>query len=167
MKALLRHIKGITSGTHSAPEKIWLPFHASKGCQGTIHYMSLQDIVQLHRSPTWTGCDPPPQGPNPQAQGQWKDQASLHSDVLHEILHITVYLSICQYIPVYTSLYIVYTGIYMPVQSLGTLGLKRLVKRDVAHLSALPRRRCESRSIYQSVHSIYRYIQVYTRLYSI
>ncbi len=58
MKALLRHIKGITSGTHSAPEKIWLPFRASKGCQGTIHYMSLQDhdIVQLHRSPTWTGC---------------------------------------------------------------------------------------------------------------
>jgi hypothetical protein len=47
MKAPLRHIKGITSGTHSAPEKIWLPFHASKGCQGTIHYMSLQDIVQL------------------------------------------------------------------------------------------------------------------------
>ena len=56
MKALLGHIKGITSGTHSAPEKIWLPFHASKGCQGTVHYMSLQDIVQLCRSPTWTCC---------------------------------------------------------------------------------------------------------------
>ena len=66
------------------------------------------------------GCDPPPQGPNPQA---------------HE------------YIPVYTSLYTVYTGIYMSVQSLGksqglSRVLKRVVKRDVSHLSA--QRRCES-----------------------
>ncbi len=59
MKAPLLHIKGITSGTHSAPEKLWLPFHTPKGCQGTVHYMGLKDIVQLRRSPTCTGCSPP------------------------------------------------------------------------------------------------------------
>ncbi len=58
-----------------------------------------------------------------------------------------VYTSIYRYIPVYTSLYIVDTGIYQSVQSLGksqrlSRGLKRVVKRDVSHLSAL--RRCES-----------------------
>ncbi len=58
MKAPLWHIKGITSGTHGAPEKLWLPFHAPKGCQGTDHCMGLQDIVQLRRSPTCTGCSP-------------------------------------------------------------------------------------------------------------
>ena len=59
MQAPLRHIKGITSGMHSAPGKLWLPFHAPKGCQSTVHYMGLQDIVQLRWSPTCTWSSPP------------------------------------------------------------------------------------------------------------
>ena len=81
-----------------------------------------------HSDPEGMGCDPPPQGPNPQAQGQWKAQpeASLHCDVIHEILHITVYLSIYRYILrilryrlaqelyrlVYTGIDYIQTGIY-------------------------------------------------------
>ncbi len=59
MKAPVLHIKGITSGTHCAPEQLRLPFHTSKGCQGTVHDMCLQDIVQLRWRPPGTGCSQP------------------------------------------------------------------------------------------------------------
>ncbi len=103
-----------------------------------------------HSDPEGMGCDPPPQGPNPQAQGQWKAQASLHRDVIHEILHITVYLSIYLYIPVYTSLSIVYTGIYQSVQF-----LDKSIPQYTQYIPVYT-------GIYQSVHSIYRYIHVCT-----
>ena len=45
-------IKWITSGTHGAPAQIRLPFHTSKGSQGTINNMSLQYMIQLCRGPT-------------------------------------------------------------------------------------------------------------------
>jgi hypothetical protein len=88
----------------------FLPFqtlHKLADCP--FHACSIRSLPKTphHRDPEGMGCDPPPQGPNPQAQGQWKAQASLHRDVLHEILHIKVYLSIYRYILVYTSLYTV------------------------------------------------------------
>ena len=51
MKAPLRHIKWITSGTHGAPEQFRLPFHTPKGCQGSVHYMCLKDMIELCWSP--------------------------------------------------------------------------------------------------------------------
>ena len=52
MKSVFWHIKWITSGTHGAPAQIRLPFHTSKGSQGTINNMSLQYMIQLCRGPT-------------------------------------------------------------------------------------------------------------------
>ncbi len=54
MKAPLRHIKWITSGTHCTPEQLRLPFHTPQGCQGSVHYMCLQDMIELCWSPTGT-----------------------------------------------------------------------------------------------------------------
>ena len=58
MEAPFRHVKGITSGTHRAPEQLRLTFHTYKGCQATVHDMGLQDIVQLSWRPTCTVCSP-------------------------------------------------------------------------------------------------------------
>jgi hypothetical protein len=55
MKAPLRHIKSITSGNHRTPEQLRLPFHTPNGCQGSVHDMCLQDMIQLCWSPTGTG----------------------------------------------------------------------------------------------------------------
>ena len=52
VKAVLWHIKWITSGTHDAPAQIRLPFHTSKCSQGTIYNMTLQNEIQLSRGPT-------------------------------------------------------------------------------------------------------------------
>jgi hypothetical protein len=51
MKAPLRYIKGIASGSHCALEKIRLPFHIAKCGQDTVDNMILQDTVQLRWSP--------------------------------------------------------------------------------------------------------------------
>ena len=52
MKALLRHVEGITPGTHCAPEQLRLPFHTSESGQGSMHDMILQDTVELCWSPS-------------------------------------------------------------------------------------------------------------------
>ncbi len=54
MKVPFRHIKWITSGTHCTPEQFRLPFHTPKGCQGSIHYLCLKDMIELCWSPTRT-----------------------------------------------------------------------------------------------------------------
>ena len=58
MKAPLRHIKGIASGSHCASEKIRLPFHTPKCGQGTIDNMILQDTVQLRWGPARSWLSP-------------------------------------------------------------------------------------------------------------
>ena len=52
MKAMFRHIKRITPGTHDTPAQLRLPFHTTKGSQCAINNMSLQYMIQLSRSPT-------------------------------------------------------------------------------------------------------------------
>ena len=52
MKAPLRQLERVASGTHYAPELLRLPLDTAKGCQGTIHNMRLQNMIQL-------SCGPP------------------------------------------------------------------------------------------------------------
>ncbi len=49
MKVQLRQLELVASGTHYALE---LPLDTAKGCQGTIHNMRLQNMIQL-------SCGPP------------------------------------------------------------------------------------------------------------
>ncbi len=51
MEARFGHIKWIASGPHHASQQLRLPFHISKGSQGAIHNMGLQDMIELGRSP--------------------------------------------------------------------------------------------------------------------
>ncbi len=46
MKAPLWKLEGVASGTHYTPEQLRLPLNTTKGCQGTIHKMSLQNKDQ-------------------------------------------------------------------------------------------------------------------------
>ncbi len=46
MKAPLWKLEGVASGTHNTPEQLRLPLNTTKGCQGTIHNMSLQNKDQ-------------------------------------------------------------------------------------------------------------------------
>ena len=53
MKAPLqvsRHVQGITSGMPDARGKLQLSFNTSKGGQGSVHNMVLQDTVELRGS---------------------------------------------------------------------------------------------------------------------
>ncbi len=52
VKAVFWHITWIKSGTHDAPAQFRLPFHTSKGSQGTMDNMILQKVIQLCRGPT-------------------------------------------------------------------------------------------------------------------
>jgi hypothetical protein len=52
MKAPLWQLERVASGTHYAPELLRLPLDTAKGCQGTIHNMRLQNMIQL-------SCGPP------------------------------------------------------------------------------------------------------------
>ena len=52
MKAPLRQLERVASGTHYAPELLRFPLDTAKGCQGTIHNMRLQNMIQL-------SCGPP------------------------------------------------------------------------------------------------------------
>ncbi len=52
MKVPLWQLERVASGTHYAPELIRLPLDTAKGCQGTIHNMRLQNMIQL-------SCGPP------------------------------------------------------------------------------------------------------------
>ena len=52
MESPLWQIEGITSGTHSTPEQLRLPFHTSKCCQSTVHHMCIKNMVELSRSPS-------------------------------------------------------------------------------------------------------------------
>ncbi len=45
-------LERVASGTHYAPELIRLPLDTAKDCQGTIHNMRLQNMIQL-------SCGPP------------------------------------------------------------------------------------------------------------
>lgn len=58
VKSMFWQIKWITSGTHDAPAQVWLPIHTSKGTQGTINNMRLQDMIQLSGGPTRTRLGP-------------------------------------------------------------------------------------------------------------
>ncbi len=58
MKALLRHVEGITPGTHGAPEQLRLLFHTSESGQGSMHDMILQDTVELCWSPSCPWLSP-------------------------------------------------------------------------------------------------------------
>jgi hypothetical protein len=49
MKAPFRQLERVASGTHYAPELLRLPLDTAKGCQGTIHNMRLQNMIQLMR----------------------------------------------------------------------------------------------------------------------
>ncbi len=49
----------IAKGTHCTPEQLSLPFHTPKGCQGSVHSMCLQDMIELCWSPTGTGFRQP------------------------------------------------------------------------------------------------------------
>ncbi len=51
MKAPLRQLEWVASGTHYAPELLRLPLDTSKGCQGIIHNMRLQNMIELSCSP--------------------------------------------------------------------------------------------------------------------
>ncbi len=51
MEAPFQHIKWIASGPHSASEQLRIPFHTSKGSQGAIHNMGMQDMIELSKSP--------------------------------------------------------------------------------------------------------------------
>ena len=58
MEAPLWQIEGITSGTHSTPEQLRLPFHTSKCSQCTVHNMLMKNMVELSRSPSSARCCP-------------------------------------------------------------------------------------------------------------
>ena len=58
MKSPLWQIEGITSGTHSTPEQLRLPFHTSKCSQCTVHDMRMKNMVELSRSPSSARCCP-------------------------------------------------------------------------------------------------------------
>ena len=58
METPLWQIEGITSGTHSTPEQLRLPFHTSKCCQSTVHHMHIKNMVELSRSPSRSRCCP-------------------------------------------------------------------------------------------------------------
>jgi hypothetical protein len=47
MKAPLWQLEWVASGTHYAQELLRLPLDTAKGCQGTIHNMRLQNMIQL------------------------------------------------------------------------------------------------------------------------
>ncbi len=51
MKAPLRQLEQVASGTHYAQELLRLPLDTTKGCQGTIHNMRLQNMIQLSCCP--------------------------------------------------------------------------------------------------------------------
>jgi hypothetical protein len=51
MKAPLRQLEQVASGTHYAPELLRLPLDTAKGCQGTINNMRLQNMIQLSCCP--------------------------------------------------------------------------------------------------------------------
>ncbi len=51
MNAPLRQFEQVASCTHYAPELLRLPLDTAKGCQGTIHNMRLQNMIQLSCSP--------------------------------------------------------------------------------------------------------------------
>ena len=52
MESPLRQIEWITSGTHSTPEQLRLPFHTPKCSQSTVHHMCIKNMVELSRSPS-------------------------------------------------------------------------------------------------------------------
>jgi hypothetical protein len=51
MKAPLWQLEWVASGTHYAPELLRLQLDTAKGCQGTIHNMRLQNMIQLSCCP--------------------------------------------------------------------------------------------------------------------
>ncbi len=56
MKAPLCQLERVASHTYYAQELLRLPLNTSKGCQGTIHNMCLQNMIQLSCGPpgAWT-----------------------------------------------------------------------------------------------------------------
>jgi hypothetical protein len=64
MKAPLWQLERVASGTHYAPQLIRLPLDTAKGCQGTIHNMRLQNMIQLSCGPpgVWTSSQSPLSG---------------------------------------------------------------------------------------------------------
>jgi hypothetical protein len=52
MKAPHWQLERVASGTHYAQELLRLPLDTAKGCQGTIHNMRLQNMIQLSCGPS-------------------------------------------------------------------------------------------------------------------
>ena len=52
MEGVLCHFERIASCTHNSPEQVRLPFHTSKRCQGTLHDVGVQYIVELRWCPS-------------------------------------------------------------------------------------------------------------------
>ena len=59
MEAPLWHVEGIASCTHNAPEQVRFPFHTPKRCQGTVHDVVMQYIVELRWCPSGARRRPP------------------------------------------------------------------------------------------------------------
>ena len=121
MKAPLRHLKRVASRTHYAQELLWLPFDTAKSCQGTIHNMRLQNMIQL------SGGPPTPPGARASShialirktQRVFKVLANPFCQngkpIPHSIQYLHCYM---RYVPVHTSIYwyiLVCTSMYLYV----------------------------------------------------
>ena len=50
MNSQIWQLEWVASSTHYTLELLRLPLDTTKGCQGTIHNMRLQNMIQLSRS---------------------------------------------------------------------------------------------------------------------